>query len=190
MGCVMQHKVAIAVKFSKARCPQKKRKVCMSETMLFTYRVLHDIWLMGHPRMTLYLMAGQTRTTTKQETDGRKRVITWKIYEKETLQLYSKWKNVNSVHDAFKLEQPINKSSHTFIIHGQGLCSVQTAEKSLMLLPFYGHPHPFAGLVLKTRLTPTWIAEVDRYHVCLLFLLDRILFPMEMFGWLMTFNSS
>lgn len=41
-----------------------------------------------------------------------------------------------------------------------------------MLLSFYGHPHPFALLVLKTHLTQTWIAEVDRYHVCLLFLLD------------------
>lgn len=69
----MQHKVAIAVAFSKAPCPQNKREVCMSETMLFTYRVLHDIWLMGHPRMTLYLMAGQTRTTrqNKKEMEGK-----------------------------------------------------------------------------------------------------------------------
>lgn len=73
MGRAMQRKVAIAGTFSKAPCAQDKRKVCMSETMLFTYRVLHDIWLMGHPRMTLYLMAGQTRTTrqNKKQMEGK-----------------------------------------------------------------------------------------------------------------------
>lgn len=50
-----------------------------------------------------------------------------------------------------KLEQAINESSHAFIIHGRGLCSVQTAEKSLMLLSFYSPPHPSAGLLLKTH---------------------------------------
>lgn len=51
----------------------------------------------------------------------------------------------------FKLEQAINKSSRAFIIHGRGLCSVQTAEKYLMLLSFYSHPHPSAGLLLRTH---------------------------------------
>lgn len=39
---------------------------------LFPYRVLHDIWLMCHPRMTLYLMEGQTG---KQEGRGRMREL-------------------------------------------------------------------------------------------------------------------
>lgn len=71
----------------------------------------------------------------KQETDGRKRVTNRNIQEKETLRwLYSKWKNVNSINDAFKLEQQINKSIHTFIIHAQGPCSVQAAENHLILM--------------------------------------------------------
>lgn len=72
--------------------------------------------------------------------------------------------NERMSNDAFKLERLVNKSSQAFMIAGQALCSVQTAEK-LMLWSFYGHPHPFAGLVLKTHLLRTWIAEVDRCHM-------------------------
>lgn len=59
--------------------------------------------------------------------------------------------NERMSNDAFKLERLVNKSSQAFMIAGQGLCSVQTAEK-LMLWSFYGHPHPFAGLVLNKHI--------------------------------------
>lgn len=79
----------------------------MRETM-FTYRVLHDIWLMGHPRMTLYLMAGQRSTTrhNKKQMEGRELEPGTFTIKK----LYINYiQNQRISNDAFKREGLINK---------------------------------------------------------------------------------
>lgn len=40
---------------------------CLYIYILFTYRVLHDVWLMRHPRMTLNLTEGEKVRHTKDK---------------------------------------------------------------------------------------------------------------------------
>ena len=58
-------------------CMNEQKKKKKKQMLLFSYRVLHDIWLMCHPRMTLYLIDCQTgRERQNKRQMERKELLT------------------------------------------------------------------------------------------------------------------
>lgn len=75
--------------------------------LLLTYWVLHDIWLMCHPRMTLYLTVGQTGRERQNETQmQRKELLNEAAFEISLSSFFVqyKYKNVISLNNTFSLQ--------------------------------------------------------------------------------------
>lgn len=63
--------------------------------LFFAYRVLHDVWLMRHPRMTLYLVDSENREGTGQKGGHVKRESYWCVFCGTSEITYSGCKSIN-----------------------------------------------------------------------------------------------
>lgn len=124
-------------------CMNEKKKK-KKQMLLFSYRVLHDIWLMCHPRMTLYLMERQTgRERQNKRQMERKELLTCpELNFDVTNLLYNcskrcfvferKHKNVISLNNTSGLQQPVHAQGHWSTMTARNIQNLQLFRANLV----------------------------------------------------------